>query len=401
MARLLHVLHSYPPDTRGGVETYVEGLARVQEAERGHEPWVLAPREGASSERESARVLRPAALDPLAQVPEDDAGLVAAHAERLRTVGPDLVHVHHWHGLGPVVVRAARSLDVPVVVTLHDLFAVCPLFFRLREERELCAPDVDLATCTQCVADASGQVPDVLRAPMERRAARFRRELEHAAVRLALSSSQAAYLRRVPLLDGLEVETPGFPTVDLEPNAPRTDEDRNGPLAIATWGGLVRGKGLHVLLDAARRLPAGSVELHHHGRILDAAYRDELLAGRGDVPLSFHGPFEPNARAAVLAGYDLAVHPSLYLETYGYTTDEALLLGLPVVVPDRGAPRERIGDRGRTFRVGDAADLARVLGVLVERPLELDSMRRAPLPHLVGLSEHAATLDGVYARAGL
>ena len=46
---------------------------------------------------------------------------------------PDVVHCHNiYHQLTPSIIRAAKRLGVPVVLTLHDFKPVCPTYLRLR-----------------------------------------------------------------------------------------------------------------------------------------------------------------------------------------------------------------------------------------------------------------------------
>ena len=47
---------------------------------------------------------------------------------------PDLVHCHNiYHQLTPSIIRAAKSLNTPVVLTLHDYKPICPVYNRLRK----------------------------------------------------------------------------------------------------------------------------------------------------------------------------------------------------------------------------------------------------------------------------
>ena len=376
----------------------MESLAEVQQT-RGHRVSVLVatydPARVGTERVGGLEVERVQAIAPLEEPSLSEPVEIGRLRAELESQRPDVVHVHHWHGLGPFVVRAARDLGVRCVVTLHDLFTTCALFFRLRDDRELCEPSLEASTCADCLSRLSGLSPQQLEPLVRERQRRFRAELDAADRVLALSRSQAEYLARVPALEGLGIEFHGFPTREAV-GAPLERGRPGTPLRIATWGGLVRGKGLHLLVEAARRLPAGSVELHHHGSDLDEQYASEVARLAGPVPLTFHGRFEPGELRERLAGVDLAVHPSLYLETYGYTTDEALHLGLPVLVPDRGAPADRIGGQGRTFRVGDAADLARHLREFVDDPSLLDRLASAPPGPLVSIHEHEHAIADVY-----
>lgn len=47
--------------------------------------------------------------------------------KRMRIVHPDVVHIHNWHyAAGPVIIRAAKELGIPVVLTLHNYRLLCP-----------------------------------------------------------------------------------------------------------------------------------------------------------------------------------------------------------------------------------------------------------------------------------
>lgn len=372
----------------------METLARHQR-ELGLAPSVLVatfdPTRVGTEHVQDLSVTRLLAIPPLEEARSSEAVEIGRIRAELEALNPDVVHVHHWHGIGPFVARAAREAGLRIVVSLHDLFTVCPLFFRLREDRELCSPGVERGTCATCLGRLSGLDPGELERDLTERERRFRAELEAADLLFALSDAHAAYLRSVPALAGLDIEMLGFPTQERIGRA-REPRPPGQPLQIATWGGLVRGKGLRVLVEAARRLPPGSVELHHHGSDLDEEFGAEVLELAGDLPLTLHGAFEPGELSERLAGIDLAVHPSLYLETYGYTTDEALHLGLPVVVPDRGAPAERVGTRGIVFRVGDVEDLARVLGELVESPRRLEQLAAGHHAPLTSAADHARAI---------
>jgi len=40
---------------------------------------------------------------------------------------PDIIHIHNWHfACGPIVIRQAKYLNVPIVMTLHNFRLLCP-----------------------------------------------------------------------------------------------------------------------------------------------------------------------------------------------------------------------------------------------------------------------------------
>lgn len=391
--RVVHVLTHAPNAASGGIETYVAGLLEAQRV-AGIAPAVIST---GTDDRTRAAPPWPSFRVP-ARMPLDlllgAAGQPRELAATIEASGCDLVHLHHWHQLGIDLVRTARSLGRPVVVTLHDFFAVCPMFFRVRHT-ELCATDVSLATCAACVADAASLPLATVEPAVAELARAMDAELAAADLLLALSQAQRDHLRCVPRLAGVNIEVldlppPAAPThVPVE--APR--RPAASPMRFVTWGGLVPGKGLGLLVEACAQLPF-AVEVHHFGGILDADFAEQLRAS-STVPLHLHGPFTA-ALPPELANYDLAVFPSYFVETYGYTVDEAMLQGLPVVVAERGAPPERIGDRGVLFRAGDAADLARALRDAVAR---LEQLRRGSPRFRSTWPEHVAALTAHYRTA--
>lgn len=62
---------------------------------------------------------------------------------------PDLMHCHNiYHQLSPSIIGAAKSMGVPVVLTLHDYKPVCPTYSRLRDEQP----------CSLCLEGEFGNV---------------------------------------------------------------------------------------------------------------------------------------------------------------------------------------------------------------------------------------------------
>ncbi len=405
--KVLHAIHSFPPDSRGGTETYVLGLARAQH-QVGDEPIVLAGSERGEADppfRESrvdgVRVLR------LRPQPRESRALDGVDPEAralleevFRRERPDLFHLHHWHNLTSDAVEAASALGIPSVVSVHDLFSTCPLFFRLPDDVNPCPADLPRETCVRCIGRYLSP-PSAVEAGFRRRDARFRRELSLARAVLALSETEREFLAAVPWLAGVPFRALPLPrpALDLE-GLERPLREPGFDLRLVSWGGLVPGKGLHLLVEACEGLDrVERVSIDHFGRILDEAYRHRLLAAPRRVRLRLHGPFEPADAARLFSGHDLAVFPSFFLETHSFVVDEALGLGLPVLVSDRGAPRLRVGARGIAFPAGDVGALRRILQGFLADPGSLQRLRAgAPAPR-VGMDEHFAALREIYSLA--
>ncbi len=398
---IVHVTTSFPPATHGGIETYVRRIA-VEQLARGDRVEVRCTAEGSvpgKTTEAGVPVRRVPAHPPISQVldglPTDDA--LFADPPTVRTIW----HVHHWHLLGNDLVRQARRHGAAVVVTLHDLYVTCPLFFRVRGTT-LCAPEQAWSACDECIASlVPPEVVPRVAGGLNAWRGDLREELRAADLLLALSRSQAGFLAHTPGLHDLQLRVVDLPPPDERsiPRLPSRPEVPGGePLRIVTWGGLVRGKGLDLLRIAAGRM-TGPIEIHHFGRCLDAELADSLRTTDpgSRVRVVLHGAFAFDDLADH-GPFDLAVFPSRYLETYGYAVDEALLTGLPVLTSDRGAPPERLGTRGLTFLADDVDDLARQLEALHDPALRARLRGGAPRFHC-GIDEHLAALDAVYAEA--
>ena len=75
------------------------------------------------------------------------------------------------------------------------------------------------------------------------------------------------------------------------------------------------------------------------------------------------------------------------------------MLGLPVLVADRGAPPSRVGSRGLVFPAGDARALREILEGFLAEPSRLDDLRRGAHGLHVAMDAHRRELAALYARA--
>jgi glycosyltransferase involved in cell wall biosynthesis len=169
------------------------------------------------------------------------------------------------------------------------------------------------------------------------------------------------------------------------------------PLRVGYWGSLAWWKGSHLLLQALHRLPDPSmVEAHLFGLPAEPEYGRQLEALAAGLSVVFHGKYSsPDLQRQAL---HLAVFPSLCYESYSFVLDEAFQLGLPVIVPDRGAPAMRVGSAGLIFKVGDELDLASKILRLLEEPDLLERLRRGqPAAPPLSLKLHLVQLEGIYA----
>ena len=175
-----------------------------------------------------------------------------------------------------------------------------------------------------------------------------------------------------------------------EGNAERLAEFLAGDQpTVVYFGKLLYNKGVHVLLDALRRVDARVVIVGF------GDYRAELEAAAPRRTL-FTGPFEHRHLVHLLPLADVTVVPSIFPEAFGMVAAEAAAAGSPPLVARHsglaeiaeGLEAEYPPDLRAlaSFATGDADDLAAKLNALLalpaERRAELGAAARLSLIHI-------------------
>jgi glycosyltransferase involved in cell wall biosynthesis len=322
----------------------------------------------------------------------------------LRRVRPDLVHVHNVSGASLAPFAACHRLGIPVVLTLHDFWLLCPNNMLYRGNGLLCDPAGQASGCGQCFRryDYWADIPQ------------RRRVFAHLVrnVRLFVSPSQkladlhvaAGYdrdrFRVVPnAIEPASFEPPSDPRVRA------VIRERGLHRTLLFAGALVEIKGVPTLIEAVPLL-ARYVDRF---RLIVAGEGEEQLAealrqvGQSSVKLLGRVPFQE--MRALYAAADLTVLPSTCYENSPMVIYESLLAGTPVLGSDIGGIPELIEDgvTGYTFPPGDAVALtAEVVQHLSRSALERRRMRRRCAEQAraeLTLDRHLDRLQRVYAEA--
>ncbi len=353
--RILQIVHGFPPEAIAGTETYCEALSRGL-LTRGHECLVLAGSERGAPEATLSTVEQDGLLVTRYLMAErrshrwmeeydPEAEGLARHL--LALVNPEVVHLHHWLHLTNNLVAICSELGLPVVVTLHDVWTSCPRVHRIRSDGVFYSEPAVAAPCLTCVKRAPWDSDREIAGTLSLRREMMETELALADSILVPSGAHRALL--LSLFDLPQERLVVLPHGSIRTVAP--NEGRQGrltfpnrPLQIGNWDYLMYEKGTHLILDAVHRLrDPSAVQLHLIGTADERAYEQRLQNLAQGMPVQFHGPYRPDD----LNGFDLdlAVFASIASESYSFALDEALCLGLPVLVPDR-AWRPFGADRG-------------------------------------------------------
>ena len=400
------VAHGYPPELVGGTETSVQSLARGL-VQRGIEVVVVAGsmqyEQGfrtsadedapAALEGKSVRVRRIHRADLYFDHWQKSGSVKAARAFRtiLQEERPDLVHVHHWIRLSRDLVANAAELGIPACVTLHDLWTSCLVTFRVRPDTgEFCEVPLAPDPCLACAALLPPRTPWVTREAQHvalfERTRDLARELQLARAVIVPTRAHASAVGRYLGISeerlALEV-VPHGRDLGLARRAPLATPGELKKLVLGSWGHLHRLKGADVLVRALRELSASArVELHLAGGEPDAAFAAKVRELARGLDVRFHGPFDAERLDAhPVSAVHAFVSGTRAYESWGLVLDEAVALGLPLVLPRSGAYAERLheGQGALFYEQGEPASLARAIRSLIEEPGLLERLR-ARLP---------------------
>ncbi|HEY3346080.1 MAG TPA: glycosyltransferase, partial [Nitrospirota bacterium] len=133
--KVLFTVNGYPPREAAGTELYARDLAAAISGEACLMVFCrtvdrsLPEHSLVRDVVEGSRVVRmvnnvAGALDPERYYSDPKAD--AIFKGLLDEFRPDIVHIHHLMGLSGGIVAAAKDAGIPVVVTLHDYWFICP-----------------------------------------------------------------------------------------------------------------------------------------------------------------------------------------------------------------------------------------------------------------------------------
>ncbi|MEW6581374.1 MAG: glycosyltransferase [Actinomycetota bacterium] len=414
--RILHLGWGYPPTYMfGGPVYYVHRLALEQIA-RGHDvtvacasdqdrdtmpPWAVgrAEHEGVPYVHvinRSAHMYRLG--DPAGETL--DPGAERAFLGILDAEAPDVLHIHNLVGLCMTLPRLARQRGVPVVMSLHNYWPLCPRVDLFQADRWAC-PGPQQADCGACLASD---------AP----AAAYR--ARHAAAvaslgscdRLSAVSTRVAeiYAEHGVPRELIEVERIGSDAASRlwrDIGHARVDDPAPARPAFVFFGSQVPNKGGHVILEALGLMRnADGYTFRFFGASGGPAYgatiRERLDAlGPRAANVEMTGHYTQDELPALLGAADVAVLTPQWEDNGPQTVFESLGAGLPVVGTRMGGVPDVVHDGVNGFLVppADPRALADVLDRIVDDPGVIPRLRRGITPPRT-IAEHADALQRTY-----
>ncbi|MCL4295949.1 MAG: glycosyltransferase family 4 protein [Anaerolineae bacterium] len=345
----------------------------------------------------------------LAQSPDpfrssfDNPTIGAWFDEFLRQVQPDLVHINSCYLLSVNTIAAVKRQALPLIVTLHDFWFVCPRITLLKPTDEVCTVPENMAECAWCLATEQrrfrlpekmsggvvGSLAQRLLAlpfgsgllgiqPSSAEIAYRRRLLLDALRQADLILAPSEFLRNTFVKQGIDPTKIVYSRYGLDTSHWLTLPEKNGApspeMQIGYIGQLSYHKGVHLLIEAFKRLdfsrrPA-RLKIYGAPEAFPKYVQQLRNMANGNSAIEFMGRFDNRRVAEILHQADVTVVPSIWYENSPIAIMEALTSGTPVVTTNLGGMPELVQHNinGLLFKVGDVNDLTCQLQRLLDEP---------------------------------
>ena len=426
--RILQVIHGYPMRYNAGSEVYTQGLVQAL-AER-HDVHVFTRQENAflpeySMQQETDPSDPRITLHVINMARARDGyrhtGVDAALASLLDEIRPEVVHIGHLNHLSTSLVFQARDRRIPVVLTLHDYWLMCPRgqFIQMYPQDpsdvwSLCDGQDDRKCAVRCyVRYFSGDEVEYEEDAgyWTRWVSRRMRHVREVCDAVDMFIAPSRYLLRrfrgdfgIPDRNLTYIDY-GFHRGRMEGRSRAWSE----PFTFGYIGTHIPAKGVNHLIEAFGRV-SGNPKLRIWGRDRGAETEGLKMLSRG-LPDSAGSRVEwmgeyrnQDIVSDVFDHCDVIVVPSIWAENSPLVIHEALQARVPVITADHGGMAEYVHHEGNGLlfahrdprslsqqmqRLADDPQLARRLG---ERGYMQSDDGNVP-----DMAEHSLTIESIYA----
>jgi glycosyltransferase involved in cell wall biosynthesis len=440
--RILHLIHQFAPERRGGAERHLLQLAKAQNKK--HDILIYTQsvdHQGADATHESVEGLPVRRF--LDRSPKARYTLQRDLLNTAREFHPDLVHIHHGIGFGADTLKKLTKAH-PTIITLHDYWWMCPqvrLLFRsdtpcpgpkpskrcsdcykgvrageltgeasLHFERGLLAPFFKLSrygasraydndtnqSSRSLFTKFLGGLPPLRKSFFKARMKTMKSIFRQTKVFISPSQYLAKRYNEagLPLPENKLCFIPYG--IDENEFAPCENPATKPPFRFALIGHLNRGKGVDLAIGAFREISADSATLHLYGDA-DLSRQSEEIVGRRSKQIFLHGPFEPGQAASIFKNIDALILPSIWVENAPKVLHEAFGAGVPVIASDHGSLPEFVGQGrgGMLFKAHDALNLRSLIKEIAANPEKL-AIARDTIPAPVGIDKSARMIEDIY-----
>lgn len=420
--RILFVCAGYLPSNIGGVELHVHNIAK-EFRKQGHEVLVFA--RDYSPGKPEFNLERSTHEDiPVARMNYkfsdctsfekiySNPSIARVFREVAAEFSPDVVHVHHLSCLTTDIVPMMKEMKIPVTMTLHDFWMGCPRGQRITASLRNCS-EILLDKCVPCLRELwptffQGGRDDVTKEEAEAQDIEML-ENYHAYIHNILESvdrliTPSKFMKEIYVRYGITKSKITVVENGLDHELFKNMSPKRSPMTRFGYiGSVLPSKGIHILIDAFKRIGGSDLSLHIWGEVLpfhkdtNYGHRLAVLTKGWESAIQFHGRYENEDLPEILSNLDVLIVPSIWYEAFCLTLREAFLAGVPVIASNFGAMAEAIenGETGLLFNVGDSVDLSEKMKMLMDNPALRNKLADSP-KKVATMTDNVQGLKKVY-----
>ncbi len=240
--------------------------------------------------------------------------------------------------------------NINFIFMVHDFFCVCPMYNLLDYEIKYCNLPLDTSYCDKCIklnplikANVPFVQQDYPNLTIDLWREKFGNLLKCSFKIMCFSQSSKELIQKAyPSLSDSKFEVKPHVVNWVRPVViSKTSETIN----VAVLGHLTVHKGASIICDIADYIYRSgyNITIHHFGS--EYIHDNNISKSFNLNPIiAKHGQYKKEDLSELMEKYeiDCILIPSIWPETFSYTTEEAIKMDLPVAVFDLGAPSERV-----------------------------------------------------------
>ena len=367
---------------------------------------------------------------------------------------PDIVHIQDLFGLPSSLIDIVKLKDIPVLMTLHDYFPLCPTSKLFDYKHSICSSQYVGDKCVSCCAQAPGNSSYMIDFTLQFEKKRWlpktlRNKLKaikyllkpfiksllkpffsslrnkNAVQNIDYSFKKINFLEEVfqerryvnierlnkldllvsqsfktaEIYQELGIQAKRIKTIHSTPKhidyvKPKKMEEVILPINFVTLNGCASvQKGVYLILNALRELKKLGLTSHFRLFVMGSvlgSVKDELLQFDNVV---YHGPYNVTDLDSLLEEMHVGLVPSVWEEVYGYVGIEFLAKGIPVIGNNLGGIVDYTVDNvtGRLNKDNTAEGLAQIMAAIIQNPGQILDLNRSIIS---GYHQVIKSMDG-------
>jgi len=229
--------------------------------------------------------------------------------------------------------------NADLIIPIHDYYPVCPNFTLLNEKDTFCQIPDNFEACKTCLQHSGHEWKAFGNADAD--ISIWRKDwyalLETATTLLCFSeSSKTILLKAYPHLDPEKIEVKPHSVKPL-PTVPHTSQTVQGKTTIGILGAINHAKGAGMIKALVKAI-------EEKGLNIDVVLIGEISEFIKSPHFKVTGRYDREQLPQIITQeqIDIFLIPSICPETFSYTTQEIMMMQMPLMVFDVGAPAERV-----------------------------------------------------------